>query len=951
MLGKHILKLACGGVFLAHAALGAGVGSMPDLVPMPKRYQPLDGTVTASGLTIFIDAANRQGVIAAEELQKRIRELGGEPGATTAVDGTDQPGIYILAWPHPAAAVLAGEFQLAISAEDPGPQGYVIHASGSRVAVLGSDSVGALYGAMTLRQMLQAEAGRVQLAAAGVYDRPDYRYRSAMGVRRGLWPLSLGDKDSLQGYQAGIDWMLHFKMNLMDNHDSVEGLIRQPESTNRWDFVRTINEYAIKRGIYPMLWESTRIGQGTYDAERPEFQDWDCIYNGKGKGGRYYCWSRDDLAREHIQRVARFVRDCRFKMICVHPVDGGGAYDPESWSKRCPRCRERFGDERWKATVHQFNMWAKIFQEQAPGVLFTSPLYPYNAEYADFSRFTDVPETVWRKNSIAYWKHLHEELSPSIIPMTWSARPQFMRVYRECFAGRPIYVYAHSFVGLGYFGAWHRRNGTNYEGHPGDIFAYAYYMDTSYKVLWLNQICDGEYAWNTAAPGSEPFKGLYYDAERDHTEPPEIIQDWLPRACRAFFGEALGNAMAPVYQAGVLTRYIQDPGGALALANKSRQKPMADVDPDTASKTGHEKILAPAMVDGAARMAAQVQATATALQALEQAYAVLDTASPHQRKIVMFFYRRMPLWHLIARARHAEYRAGDLFKQGHKEEALALLRQAMQDCEADTRRAEAVLEKTRGEPDLTLRGPLDAKSGDISPAPATVRAMLESRLASLEVVLHPRPAGKIVKVGLYLEKAPGAQGTKRFFDQFKNVQAEFIDSLVTAVLQDYDCIFIFQTGSIIRSDYFDNLPRFVGEGGRGVLFQHDMCGFGRYPFGQSTPFPEICPYANGRRDATNLVVLLEHPAMPGLTLGQATGHMYYDHITPRPGPQGVALVADETGTPVVVAGEFGHGKVIFDGNINIDRHDQEAPLTGFNAALTRGAVEWFTGVKLEERYR
>ncbi len=923
---------------------------VPDLVPMPKQYQALAGRVAVAGLPVVIDLENRQSQIAAGEIIQQVRALGGAAGAVERVGANcNHPGIYILALPQPAAAALAAELALKVTAADPGPQGYVMLAASNRVAVIGSDAIGALYGAMTLRQMLKMESNQVVVAAVRVYDKPDYRFRSAMGVRRGLWPLSLGDQDAVQGYRAGIDWMLHFKMNLMDNHDSVENLIRHPEDTNRWQFVREINDYAIERGIYPVLWESTRIGHGAYDAQRPEFQNWDCVYNGKGKGGRYYCWSRDELAREHIQRVAAFVRDCHFKMLCVHPVDGGGAYDPESWSKRCPRCRERFGDDRWKATVHQFNAWAGMLKEQTPDILFTSPLYPYNAEYADFSRFTGIPENVWRENSIDYWKRLHAGLDPSIIPMTWSARPQNMKVYRECFAGRPIYIYAHSFVGLGYFGAWHRRNGTNYEGHPGDIFAYAYYMDASYKVLWLNQICNCEYAWNTAAPGSEPFNGLYYDAEKDHTEPPEIINDWLPRACRAFFGEKLGNAMAPVYQAGVLTRYIQDPGGALALANKNRQKPMADVDPDTAGKAGNEKVLAPAMVDSAARMAAQVQATATALRALEQAYAALDTASPHQRKIVMFFYKRMPLWHLIARARHAEYLAGELHKQGRKDEALALLRKALDEYEIDRQQAEAVLQKTKHEPDLTVRGPLDARAGDVQPAPAAVREMLESRLASLAVVLKPRPAGDIVKVGLYLQKAPGAQGTKMFFDRFQNVQADFIDSLAMAVLQDYDCIFIFQTGSVIRSDYFDNLPRFAGEGGRGVLFQHDMCGFGRYPFGQSTPFPEICQYADGRRDATNLVVLLAHPAMPGLDRGDKTWHMYYDHITPRPGPRGVALAADETGAPVVVAGEFGRGKVIFDGNINIDKHDQEAALTGFNAVLTRGAVEWFTGVKLVER--
>ena len=173
-------------------------------------------------------------------------------------------------------------------------------------------------------------------------------------------------------------------------------------------------------------------------------------------------------------------------------------------------------------------------------------------------------------------------------------------------------------------------------------------------------------------------------------------------------------------------------------------------------------------------MAVQVQATTTAMQALEQAYAALDTASPHQRKIVMFFYKRMPLWRLIARARHAEYLAGELHKQGRKDEALELLRKALDEYEVDRLQAEEVLQRTQHEPDLTISGPLDAKRGDVKPAPAEVRAMLESRLASLEVVLHPRPPGEIVKIGLYLEKAPGAQSTKQFFDRFKNVQADLL---------------------------------------------------------------------------------------------------------------------------------------------------------------------------------
>jgi len=115
--------------------------------------------------------------------------------------------------------------------------------------------------------------------------------------------------------------------------------------------------------------------------------------------------------------------------------------------------------------------------------------------------------------------------------------------------------------------------------------------------------------------------------------------------------------------------------------------------------------------------------------------------------------------------------------------------------------------------------------------------------------------------------------------------------------------------SLDRQDCFHNLPRYVREGGGGLLFQHDLCGFGRSPLGQATPFPEICPKAAGRKDA---------------------------------------LAVDRDGDPVVGVGEAGSGKVILDGNVNLTKDDRDEVLTGFNAALAQGAVEWFTGVRLEK---
>jgi hypothetical protein len=39
--------------------------------------------------------------------------------------------------------------------------------------------------------------------------------------------------------------------------------------------------------------------------------------------------------------------------------------------------------------------------------------------------------------------------------------------------------------------------------------------------------------------------------------------------------------------------------------------------------------------------------------------------------------------------------------------------------------------------------------------------------------------------------------------------------------------------------------------------------------------------------------------------------------------------------------------VFFDGNEDFTKNDRDEVLTGFNAALAQGAVEWFTGVKLQ----
>jgi hypothetical protein len=164
--------------------------AVPDMVPMPKRYRQTEGLFVLDGKPIFIQKDDRQGEIAADQINRRILELGGRPGEIKSVSDVAAAGIYVLPVTSSAASRLIETLDLAITADDPGPQGYVIETRPDRLIIVGSDSVGSLYGAMTLRQMMLRQAGGgVSIAAAQVYDKPDYHFRGAVGFERGLQEL------------------------------------------------------------------------------------------------------------------------------------------------------------------------------------------------------------------------------------------------------------------------------------------------------------------------------------------------------------------------------------------------------------------------------------------------------------------------------------------------------------------------------------------------------------------------------------------------------------------------------------------------------------------------------------------------------------------------------------------------------------------------------------------
>ena len=121
----------------------AGALAMPPLQPDVKEYNTLgEETFSIKDLPVFYQN-QRQCEIAADETTAA--------GEKSVWDGKDasRPGIYIAIEGSDCGERLVKEFALDVPMMK---QGYALKAKGGRVAIVGRDPVGALYGAVTFAQ-------------------------------------------------------------------------------------------------------------------------------------------------------------------------------------------------------------------------------------------------------------------------------------------------------------------------------------------------------------------------------------------------------------------------------------------------------------------------------------------------------------------------------------------------------------------------------------------------------------------------------------------------------------------------------------------------------------------------------------------------------------------------------------------------------------------------------
>lgn len=458
---------------------------------------------------------------------------------------------------------------------------------------------------------------------------------------------------------------------------------------------------------------------------------------------------------------------------------------------------------------------------------------------------------------------------------------------------------------------------------------------TDTRARWESLCLVAEYTWNVRAPGAEPYDGgTYYDPLTDHTGPETVVREVLPRVCETFWGGKLAPYMCTVMSSGVMPLYIADPARMIRYWNATRRDPLHDplIAGKSAVSTGGRL---PLITDTPAFMERQAEAAGRVVEATAAARAHLDGLDRFKRKYFMYFAKYAPLWRATARAKHALRVGHARVSAGRSSDAAAYLEKARAQAVADFDFAEENMRALREEPD-TADWTMPWKIGR-----KEVLALFDEAIASAKTVLRPRRIGRCIKVGVLKSRA--AAGAKEFLDGFRNVRAEIVDDLSLASLDRCDCVLV-SARAYDKDAFFDNLRNYAEKGGGGVYLEGYLCGHAR--FDRRTPFPDVVRTSPARVDNFARTVRTVD--------GEEMKTMYIDYFTLEPGKDGEVRAVSTDGKPVCVRGPAGLGKVFFNGTFNIGSvggtwAEETVKLYGFNAAMVKEAVEYFTGVRLLPR--
>ncbi len=555
------------------------------IIPLPKEIRAVGEPVPLEGFGI-VAADDERSLIGATEINRRIVSLGGRPLPVSPLDGRLPEGRWIVVAPCTAVEIEMMKPPLKVTLAQPGPQGYVIHPNGSgeslKLLLVGSDSLGTLYSAVTCRQLIIKQKGQLLLQPAAVRDWPDFKTRCNGAPfsenLRGDWYgiLSAEAKGDLikarqlaEGWVAAqkrhFDWLLRAKINMAWNRTNINPGDAREKTTVAREALAEVHEYGRKRGIEAIDADTTSIGRFPRDQEHSDF-------NGSvlsKSHGRYFCWSQLDYHQRRAERAAQWLADCGYRGYYLHATDSGGWSNPALWDDRCDECRENFGDDHAKADATVFGIYYRAIKQRIPNAKVVAVVYPYTGRYLD-------PEYVYRDaastmgqgeaargvaervsgNLTAFLQRLDSLLPPDIAICIRESERKHLDLARQAWGRRPFYLYYEYAFWKGwrpYFLTTPLMTRSLYYSDHDDIL-FGNVSGSGWREL--TQLMGVECAWHVNRPGATDFDSA---AWHDWRKVGEIIDErraFDQRACRFWFGEQAGPLIAPVFAENISHHYI-----------------------------------------------------------------------------------------------------------------------------------------------------------------------------------------------------------------------------------------------------------------------------------------------------------------------------------------------------------------------------------------------------------
>jgi len=561
------------------------------IIPLPKEIRAVGEPLPLDGFRI-VAADDERSLIGAAEINQRIVSLGGQPLPVVRLSGRLPDGKWIVVAPCTAKELAAVTPPLRVTSADPGPQGYVIQPSGSgeslKLLLVGSDSLGTLYAAVTFRQLIIQQEGRLLLQPAAVRDWPDFRTRCNGAPfsehLRGDWYGILsaeakGDlgkaRESADRWVAAqkrhFDWLLRAKINMAWNRTSIDPGDARDHTTVARAALSEVHEYGWKRGIAAIDADTTSIGRFPQDRDNADFNS--CVLS--RSHGKYFCWSRLDYHQRRAERAARWLADCGYKGYYLHATDSGGWSNPALWDDRCDQCRKNYGDDHAKADAAVFGIYYRAIKQQIPDARFVAVVYPYTGRYLDPEYvYGNAAATMGQGNPArmlaartsekltSFLQQLDSLLPPDIAICIRESERKHLDLARQAWGRRPFYLYYEYAFWKGwrpyYLATPLMTRSLYYPAYDDILFGNV----SGHGWRELTQLQGVECAWNVNRPGAADFdSAVWHDCGTISSETHPCLssverQAFARRACRFWFGEQAGPLVAPVFAENISHHYV-----------------------------------------------------------------------------------------------------------------------------------------------------------------------------------------------------------------------------------------------------------------------------------------------------------------------------------------------------------------------------------------------------------